>query len=143
MSTVDAERRSEWPYVKGGAAAVALLVVVMLVGWGIYSAVDEDMDQFELMVRCLENEKGLGHTEPSGDLVATTADLGALATIVETNPVTIAVSSSEDRAERVAERYRAVGGDLTGRLEVRSTSVYLWERPASPTQRQTLYDCTY
>jgi hypothetical protein len=115
----------------------------MLVGWGIYSAVDEDMDQFELMVRCLENEKGLGHTEPSGDLVAATADLGALATIVETNPVTIAVSSSEDRAERVAERYRAVGGDLTGRLEVRSTSVYLWERPASPTQRQTLYDCTY
>jgi hypothetical protein len=143
MSTVDAERRSEWPYVKGGAAAVALLLAVLLVGWGVYTAVDEDMDQLELMVRCLENEKGLGHTEPSGDLVAATADLGALSTIVETNPVTIAVSSSEDGAERVAERYRAVGGDLSGRLEVRSTAVYLWERPASPTQRQTLYDCTY
>jgi hypothetical protein len=143
MSAVDADRTAEWPFVRGGLAAVALLLAILVAGWGIYTVVDEDMDRFELMVRCLENEKGLGHSEPTGDVVAGTADLGALATIVETNPVTVSVTSSAGRAARLADAYRAVAGELAGRLEIRSTSVYLWERPASPTQQQTLYDCTY
>jgi hypothetical protein len=29
------------------------------------------------------------------------------------------------------------------RLEVRGRTVYLWERPPSPTQRQALFNCTY
>ena len=29
------------------------------------------------------------------------------------------------------------------RLELRGRTVYLWERPPSPTQRQALFDCTY
>ena len=63
--------------------------------------------------------------------------------MIETNPVTVSVSSTTERAERIVASYRAVGGDLGPRVELRGRTVYLWERPPSPTQRQALFDCTY
>ena len=36
-----------------------------------------------------------------------------------------------------------VAGELTGKLERRGKVVYVWEGVASPTQRQTMYDCHY
>ena len=97
---------------------------------------------FEKTLRCLVNEKGAAVTTPR-DPIAGSAELGALATVVETNGVTVSVAASETSAERVAAAYRSVGGDLGERLEVRGRTVYLWERPPSPTQRQTVYDCAY
>ncbi len=132
---------SDWAYVRGGLVAVALLVTAALVGWGIQTAVWEDPG-FEKTQRCLVNEKGARLSAPR-DPIARTAELGTLATVVETNGVTVSVAASETSAERVAAAYRSVGGDLGERLEVRGRTVYLWERPPSPTQRQTVYDCAY
>ena len=44
---------------------------------------------------------------------------------------------------KLEQSYRAVGGDLTGRLERRGRSVFVWKFVSSPTQRQTMYDCQY
>ena len=63
--------------------------------------------------------------------------------MIETNPVTISVADDEKEAEQLAVNYRAVGGDLGTRLELRGRTIYLWEAPPSPTQRQALFDCTY
>ena len=63
--------------------------------------------------------------------------------MIETNPVTVAVAGDERAAERLASNYRAVAGDLGPRLELHGRTVYLWQRPPSPTQRQALFDCTY
>jgi hypothetical protein len=77
------------------------------------------------------------------DPIALTAELGALQTVIETNPVTISVADDEEEAARIVARYAAVAGDLGARLEQRGRTVYLWEREPSPTQRQALFNCTY
>ena len=132
---------TEWSYLRVGFAAVALLVVAALVGWGIQTAVWED-PAFEKTQRCLVNEKGAA-VEPSRDPIARSAELGAFDTVIETNRVTVSVAGSTEGAERVVAAYRSVGGELGERLELRGRTVYLWERSPSPTQRQTLFDCTY
>ena len=132
---------AEWRYLRGGFVVVALLITAALVGWGVQTAVWED-PAFEKTRRCLVNEKGAA-VETTRDPIARSADLGALDTVIETNHVTVSVASSSERAERIVESYRSVGGELGERLELRGRTVYLWERPPSPTQRQTLFDCTY
>ncbi len=132
---------AEWKYLRGGFVVVALLVTAALVGWGVQTAVWED-PAFEETTRCLVNEKSAA-VETTRDPIARSADLGALDTVIETNHVTVSVASSSERAERIVESYRSVAGELGERLELRGRTVYLWERPPSPTQRQTLFDCTY
>jgi hypothetical protein len=132
---------AEWRYLRGGFVVVALLVTAALVGWGVQTAVWED-PAFDETTRCLVNEKSAA-VETTRDPIARSADLGALDTVIETNHVTVSVASSSERAERIVESYRSVGGELGERLELRGRTVYLWERPPSPTQRQTLFDCTY
>jgi hypothetical protein len=132
---------AEWKYLRGGFVVAALLVTAALVGWGVQTAVWED-PAFEETTRCLVNEKSAA-VETTRDPIARSADLGALDTVIETNHVTVSVASSSERAERIVESYRSVGGELGERLELRGRTVYLWERPPSPTQRQTLFDCTY
>ena len=63
--------------------------------------------------------------------------------MIETNPVTVAVAGDERAGRAARSSYRAVAGDLGPRLELRGRTVYLWQRPPSPTQRQALFDCTY
>lgn len=132
---------SEWAYLRAGFVVVGVLIAAALVSWGVATARYEDPG-FEQTRRCLEVEKALVLVTPS-DPIAASAELGALRTVIETNGVTVAVGSSRAGAERVAAAYRAVGGELGERLEIRGTTVYLWDRPPSPTQRQTLFDCTY
>ena len=132
---------SEWAFLRGGLVAVGLLVVAALVGWAVETARYEDRG-FEELERCLVEERG-APIEATRDSIARSAELGALDTVIETNPVTVSVSSTTERAERIVASYRAVGGDLGPRVELRGRTVYLWERPPSPTQRQTLFDCTY
>ena len=132
---------SEWSYLRAALIAVSILVSAALIGWGIDSALWEDK-AFEKVSTCLVKEKGATLETPR-DPIAQSAELGALRTLVETNGVTIAVASDDESAERIVAAYRSVAGDLEGRLERRGRLVYLWDRPASPTQRQTMFDCTY
>jgi hypothetical protein len=132
---------SEWADLRAGFLGVAALVVAALVGWGVQAAVYED-PAYEQTRRCLVAEKG-AVVEPARDPIARSAELGALRTTVETNGVTISISSAEEGAERIVAAYRSVAGDLGTRIERRGRTVYLWDGPPSPSQRQTLYDCTY
>ena len=131
----------EWVFLRAGLVAVGVLVVAALVGWAVQTARYEDTGFRELR-RCLVEEKGAPVTE-TRDPIARSAKLGALDTVVETNPVTVAVAGDAKQAARIAENYGAIADDLGTRLEVRGRTVYLWEREPSPTQRQALFDCTY
>lgn len=132
---------SDWAFLRAGLVAVGLLIVAALVGWAIATARYEDRG-FELLRRCLVEDRGVA-VGPTRDPIARSADLGALDTVIETNPVTVSVSSTVEGAERIVANYRTVGGELGTRLELRGRTVYLWEAPPSPTQRQTLFNCTY
>ena len=124
-------------------AVAGAVLLVQLVGWRVHDALDDQPTRRELTETCLREEKGLTLVPPRRDPIAANADGGAVSTVIETNPVTIVFARDEEEAERVAAAYRAVGGQLTGRLEVRGSTVYFWTRVASPTQRQQVYDCQY
>lgn len=132
---------SEWAFLRAGFVAVGALAVAALVGWAVQTARYEDPG-FDELRRCLVEERGAQVTA-TRDPIARSAELGALDTVIETNPVTVAVAGDADSAERLAASYRAIADDLGTRLEVRGRTVYLWEREPSPTQRQALFDCTY
>jgi hypothetical protein len=132
---------SEWTSLRVGFLVVGLLLVAALISWAVQTATYED-PAFEQTRRCLVDELGRAVAEVS-DPIAQTAELGALRTVIETNGVTVAVASSPRAAARIADAYRSVAGDLGPRLELRDRTVYLWDRPPSPTQRQALFDCTY
>jgi hypothetical protein len=137
------ERARELRFLLGSLALVAAILVVQLAGWRVHDAVHDEPTRRALTERCLRESKFLTLGAPEGDPIAESAALGAVTTVVETNPVTIVFAADDEEAAELAAAYRAVGGPLTGRLEVRGDTVYLWERPASPTQRQHLYDCQY
>jgi len=132
---------TEWRFLRAGFAAVGVLVVAALVGWAVQTARYEDPG-FESLRRCLVENKGATVTA-TRDPIARSAELGALDTVLETNGVTVSVAGDAKEAERIASNYRAIADDLGQRLELRGRTVYLWERPPSPTQRQALFDCTY
>ena len=132
---------TEWRFLRAGFAAVGVLVAAALVGWAVQTARYEDMG-FAQLRRCLVENKGAPVTQ-TRDPIARSAELGALDTVLETNPVTVSVAGDERAAQRLAANYRAVADDLGTRLEVRGRTVYLWEREPSLTQRQALCDCTY
>ena len=134
---------SEWAFLRGGLLAVAALCVAALVEWGVYSVVHEGPDPAASITTCLVAERGFAVTT-ARDPIAQSAELGALRTTVETNGVTIVVAKDSERAESIVAAYRSVAGNLEeGRLERRGRLVYLWDRPASPTQRQALFNCEY
>jgi hypothetical protein len=132
---------SEWIFLRRGLLVVACLVAVALAAWWIETLTYRDRG-YVSMLRCLVLEKGVA-VESTRDPIARSADQGWARTTIETNGVTIAVSSSGERAERIASAYRRVGGDLGARLELRGRNVFLWDREPSPTQRQNLYECSY
>ena len=64
--------------------------------------------------------------------------------MIETNGVTVAVAGDENEAPSGSRQPTARSGATSAtRLELRGRTVYLWERPPSPTQRQTMFNCTY
>jgi hypothetical protein len=134
---------SDWPFLRAGLLAVGALWLAALAGWGVYSLVHEEPGAFAKVETCLASEKGLTLEQPR-DPIAGSAELGAVRTVVETNGVTIAVARDSESAERIVAAYRSVASDLEeGRLERRGRLVFLWDRPASPTQRQALFECEY
>jgi hypothetical protein len=124
-------------------AAIAVVLIAQLVGWRVHDALHDEPTRRELTERCLRESKFLTLGGSGRDAIAAGASSGAVTTVVETNPVTIVFAADDEEAAEIVAAYHAVGGDLTERLEQRDDTVYLWERPASPTQRQHLYDCQY
>lgn len=134
---------SDWVFLRAGLLTVAALCLSALVGWGVYSVVHDERPIVERITICLMAEKGLTVATPR-DPIAHSAELGALRTVVETNGVTISIASDRESAEGILAAYHRVAPDLEqGRLERRGRLVFLWDRPASPTQRQALFDCEY
>jgi hypothetical protein len=140
MSAVDTR---EWTYLRAALAVVAVLVVADLVAWKVHDWRHPPPTRLASTLRCLEVEKGLLVTVPAGDPLSATATDGSLRTTAEGNGVIVALAASEEQARKLEETYRNVGGDLAGRLERRDRTVYLWDRPSSPTQRQVMYECQY
>jgi hypothetical protein len=132
----------EWRYLRGALVALAAIVAVQIAGSLVYRVVHEETPPLSETVRCLTREKLLELT-PATDPIAASARGGWVATRVEGNGVHVAIARSTSEAERLVDLYRSVAGELTGRLERRGKVVYIWEGVASPTQRQTMYDCHY
>ena len=140
MSAVDSR---EWAYLRVALVVVAVLVVADLVVWKVHDWRHPPPTRLASAIRCFEVEKGVLVTVPAGDPLSASAAGGSLRTTVEGNGVIVALAGSEEQAQSLERTYRDVGGDLSGRLERRGRTVYLWDRPSSPTQRQTTYDCQY
>jgi hypothetical protein len=134
-----AERRA----VVVALAVVLGVVAIELVISTIANAVRDEPTALERTIRCLRFEKRLEVSTPPRDPIAQSADRGALSTVVEGNPVTLAISSNDDGPARLVAAYERVAGPLGTRLERRGRIVYLFRFTPSPTQRQALYDCAY
>lgn len=141
--TTPATRQDEWPGMRVGLLAATALVALAFVSWGAEAAVKDEPSRFALTKRCLQAEKLLEVDPPTRDPIAALARNGALATRVQGNGVHILLAGSQSEARRLADAYARIGGELTGRLEIRGRLVYLWEGASTPTQRQTVYDCAY
>ena len=140
---IDERDRREWLYLRIALGVVALIVVADVAGWKVHDLKNPRPTRLELSLRCLNGEKGVATVVPTGDLLADSAGEGALKSTIEGNDVTVSLASSEKQAAEIERFYRAVGGDLEGRLELRDRTVYLWRFRSSPTQRQAMYDCQY
>jgi hypothetical protein len=134
---------SEWTYLRIALGVVLVVMIADVVAWKVHDLVYPRPTRLERTVFCLKDNKGVLATVPAGDPIADSAKAGSLRATIETNRVTLALAKSEGEAEKIERDYRAVGTNLEGRLERRGRSVFLWERVASPTQRQGMYDCQY
>lgn len=135
----------EWLLVRAGLVVVAVVMVAVGAGWKVRDIRNGPAPtRLELVIRCLNVEKGVATTTtPKDDPLAASAGNGSFVTTIEGNAVTVSLAASEEQAASIEATYRAVGGDLTGRLERRGATVYLWRYESSPTQRQAMYDCQY
>jgi hypothetical protein len=142
---VNAEpNRIEWLLVRAGLVVVAVVMVAVGAGWKVRDIRSGPAPtRLELTLRCLHGEKGVATTVVKDDPLAASAGDGSFATTIEGNTVTVSLAGSVEQAAYIERTYRAVGGDLTGRLERRADTVYLWRFESSPTQRQAMYDCRY
>ena len=139
----DESDRLEWLYVRIALGVVALIVVAAVVAWKMHDIVHPRPTRLERTVGCLSGNKGLFAVVPAGDPISDTARAGSLRVTVEGSEVIVSLAKSQDEAARIERNYRAIGGNLVGRLERRGRSVFLWQGVASPAQRQTMYDCQY
>ena len=134
----------EWRYLRVAFALVALLVLAEIAGWLVYREVHHETPPLALTKKCLVREKLLAVDSVGNDMIARSASRGTLATRVEGSGVHVLIGSSDDEAERLAGYYRTVAHEeLVGRLDLRGHVLYFWEGVATPTQRQTMYDCWY
>jgi hypothetical protein len=138
-----ASDRLEWVYLRLAFVLVGVLVVADIGAWKVHDVAHPRPTRLERTVFCLSDNKGVIATVPAGEPVADSARAGSLRATIEGNEVTAALAKSESEAMKLEQYYRAVGGDLTGRLERRGRSVFVWKFVSSPTQRQAMYDCQY
>jgi hypothetical protein len=139
--TADGDPR-EWRFLRLSVVVMALVVAADAAAWQLHDRRRPPPGRLESSVNCLR-QNGLSPVVPAADPLARSAGAGSFQTIAEGNGVTVALASSQAEAEKIARYYRSLGGDVRGRLERRIRTVYLWQFPSTPTQRQRLYDCQY
>jgi hypothetical protein len=133
----------EWRFLRLSLVVVALVVVADAAAWQLHDrSHPSSPGRLESSVNCLR-QNGLPPVVPAADPLARSAGDGSFQTVAEGNGVSVALASSESEAKKIARYYRSLGGDVRGRLERRARTVYLWQFPSTPTQRQRLYDCQY
>jgi len=132
----------EWLAVRIALGVVGLIVVAVLGAWKVDDTRHPRPTRLAQTVACLEGH-GLTPVVPAGDPLSSTARAGSLRVTVEGSEVIVSLAKSWEEAARIERGYRLVGGDLEGRLERRGRYVFLWQGIATPTQRQTMYDCQY
>lgn len=135
------EPRAEWRAVRAGLVIAAVAVAAQLAIGAGYTLVHDDPTPYERALACLTREKTLAVETQPRDPIAESASGGALRTRVDGNGVTASFSASEGAAERLRGLYETLGELPEGALERRGHVVLVWEGSASPTQRQTMYDC--
>jgi len=135
------EPRDEWRAVRVGLAVATVVVAAQLAVGAGYALVHDDPTPYDRALACLTREKSLAVETELRDPIAESAGGGALRTRIEGNGVTASFSASEGAAERLRGLYETLGELPPGALERRGRVVLVWEGPASPTQRQTMYDC--
>ncbi len=132
---------ADWAFVRIGAIVAAAVVTAQLAGGIGYAVIHDDPLPRDVALVCLEREKGLVVRTDVPDPIAGTAAGGALATDVEGNGVVVVFASSTRQAAELMRLYEAGAVIRPLQLEIRGNVVLHFHRPASPTQRQTLYDC--
>ncbi len=139
MNAVEAAQvqRAEQRWVLIGVVVVALLIVGQLVG-GIAR---EDEPSYLAKVQTCLTERSTPYEAVAGDLIAQSADRGALRTGVDGNGVTVVLGGSEDDAERIHDDYESVGSP-GARLERNRKVVLLWDQPPTTSQRDFMVLCT-
>ena len=134
----------EWLALRIALGVVAVIVIAVVTGWKVNDIASPPRpSRLELTLRCLTTEKGVVAVSPAGDPLSATAGAGSLRATIEGNGVIAALASNQEQAIKIERQYHQVGGALLGRLERRDRVIYLFDRVASPTQQQTLYDCQY
>ena len=134
---------AEWPFLRTALVAVGVIAAVVLAAWKVHDVRYPPPTRLARTVFCLKDNHDLVAVVPAGDPVSSIASSGSFRVTVEGSEVIVSLAKSEHEAVKIEQAYRAVGGDLTGRLERRGRSVYLWQGVATPTQRQTMYGCQY
>jgi hypothetical protein len=137
------EQQREWPFLRASLVAVSALLLLELVGTAVDKRLNPAPSALARTVKCLRNEKGLAVEIGALDPIGKTADGGVVRTLVETNSVTIVISSSDTKAKKLGGYYLAVNSGPEASIQLWKHDVFVWERPPSPTQKQTLYDCYY
>jgi hypothetical protein len=136
---VGTERR----WVLAGVLVAASLLVVQVAGGVVRVTVSPEPSYLEKVETCLV-ERARPFDRNVQDPIAASAGRGALRTNAEGNPVTVALGSSEEDAERVYQTYvMVVSPDVVEtRLERNRKVVLLWDAEPSPSQREFMYLCT-
>ena len=144
MTTSMTEQRSrEWPFVRAGILATAVVLAFVVVGTEIEKRLHPGASALTTTAKCLRNEKGLTLAVGAVDPIGKSADRGVIRTRIEDSGVTIVILSSDKRAEKIAGFYAAVNPGAADAVARRGHVVYVWEGSPTPTQRQTVYDCYY
>lgn len=126
---------------------VLAALAVVLVAVGVLAVVDyarrpAATPRIELTRRCLEREKHLTVLDLPLDSFLAAAPGGGLVTFIETNRVEIGIAGSPQEAARLVDAGHGAVPPL-GAVQLDGDVVTAWERPPSPTQRQTFLDCKY
>lgn len=126
----------------GVVVAVSLLAVQVIAGV-TRDVLSDQPTALELVETCL-TERERPFERVVDDLVAASAERGALRTDVDGNSVTVALGGSEKDAERVHAAYVAVApADVVRtRLERNRKVVLLWSLEPSQEQREFIHLCT-
>jgi hypothetical protein len=136
-------RRAERRWVTIGVVLVGSLLAAQAAGGLVREAVTDEPTYLELVQTCL-TERDTPFEQVGGDLVAESAERGALRTTVDGNGVTVALGGSERDAARVRAAYASVTTEdvVRTRLEQRRKVVLLWDSPPTAAQRDFIYLCT-